>query len=115
MMHFEGNPAGPIVGLLLLTAIAGWFALLAKLFKHLRLHHPEKYQQMGEPTVLFQTNIATVVATSRFLVAREYRHLGDPALSKLSRRMLVYLAALLILFAAVVIFMDRLQWRMYAA
>ena len=115
MMHFEGNPLGPVVGLLLLAVVVGWFVLLSRLFKRLRLNHIEKYRQMGEPALLFQTNIATVIATSRFLFSREYRQLGDRTLSKLSRQMLVYLAAMLTLFVTVALFMNRLQWRMYAA
>ena len=75
-----------------------WFVLIKILFNRLERAHPEKYEAMGRPSLFLRNNIATGLATLKFIVAREHRSLNDGYLSKLSDSMLVYFAIYLLLF-----------------
>jgi hypothetical protein len=89
------------LGWILLAMVAVWFVLLRRLLIRLEHDHPDTYTALGRPTLLPTGGLAStlaVLATLRFLFAREHRALRDPALSRLSDGMLAFLIAYLLLF-----------------
>ena len=75
-----------------------WFALLKTIFTKLQRAHPEKYKQMGEPSLFMNNSIKTGLATLKFIGKREHNMLNDPALSKLSNFALVFFVLYLVIF-----------------
>ena len=76
----------------ILTMLAAWFVMTAKLFSRLSQRHPVKYEAMGRPTLFLRNNIATGFMTAKFLFLREHKDLDDPALSNLCDFMLCFFA-----------------------
>jgi hypothetical protein len=72
-----------------------WFGLLKLLFNRLEQDHPKKYEAMGWPSLFLRNNIATNLATFKFLFLREHLQLGDPGLSRLANGMLLYFVVLI--------------------
>lgn len=75
-----------------------WFVLVKMLFNRLESSHPEKYEEMGSPSLFLRNSPASAIALLKFLVAREHKILNDSSLSKLSDAMLVFLLIYLVLF-----------------
>ena len=67
-----------------------WFILLKMIFTKLESEHPEKYKQMGEPSLFWNNSMKTGLATLKFIGKREHKNLNDTALSKLSDFALVF-------------------------
>ena len=88
----------PLLGITLFVMVIVWFVLIKLLFNRLEQAHPEKYEAMGKPSLFLRNNIATGLATFKFLAARQHRSLNDRYLSKLSDAMLVYFSVYLLLF-----------------
>lgn len=84
-----------------------WFGLLKLLFDRLERDHTQKYEAIGRPSLFLRNNIATSIATLRFLFLREHRQLGDRSLSRLADSMLVYL---MLFVASVFGLLVALQW-----
>jgi len=72
----------------LIVMVVVWFFLIRLLFSHLEAKHPDKYDEMGRPSLFSNSNFATNSATLRFLVRREHRELNDRYASMLSDVML---------------------------
>jgi hypothetical protein len=83
---------------ILLGMVALWFVLIKLLHTRLERNHREKYEAMGQPSLVLRNNFATVAATLAFILKREHRSLSDTYLSRLSDFMLGFLAAYLLLF-----------------
>ena len=75
----------------LIPVAAVWLVLCGYLFHRLRTRHPEIYQQLGSPS-LFHAPEATL-SLLRFLFGRQFRQLGDPALTRLRQFMRLLLLA----------------------
>ena len=88
-------------GILFCLALV-WLFLCYRLFKILETRHPEKYQSMGQPTLMINNTLLTNIALIKFLFKREWRDLDDSELTTLSKAMLVlfaiYLVSILTLF-----------------
>ena len=93
--------AALLMPVLFLGAIM-WLFLVARLFKRLRLDHPAKFADMGEPGLLSNNNLQTTSALLSFILSREDRELEDAALSRLTSRMRLLLAAYLACFLYVI-------------
>jgi len=105
------NPqtAAITLGPAVFALVIGWFVLIKLLFNRLERAHPQKYEEMGRPSLFLRNNIATGWATLKFLVGREHRPLRDSYLSKLSDGMLVYLVVYLLLFFSLIFFLNGQQ------
>ena len=91
---------------ILIAMIVAWFFMLARLFAHLSKDHPAKYEAMGRPGLFWRSNISNQLAATKFLFLREHRALGDSKLSKLSDRMLLFLAVYIIFFIWVIHYIN---------
>ena len=76
---------------ILFLSVFFWFFLLIRLFDLLKSHHLEKYVEMGEPTLFWNSSPKTVWNTMKFLFRREYMRMDDPRLVTLGNTMLVFL------------------------
>ena len=72
--------------------------MIVTLFKKLKLEHPEKYKEMGEPNLFLNNSMKTSWSTLKFLFKREHKGLNDNSLSLLSDFMLVFFAIYTVLF-----------------
>lgn len=90
------------VVLLLATAflIVGDYKLVIRL----RQNHRRTWESLGSPSPWF-THIDDMTSVYRFLVARQYRALGDPKLSALAERLRVLTYAVYGLTAAMLVLM----------
>jgi hypothetical protein len=75
-----------------------WLVLVKLLFRRLERNHPEKYVDMGRPSLFMRNNLSGGIAMLKFLAMREHRKLDDGFLSKLSNGMLVFFAVYIVLF-----------------
>lgn len=87
----------PLFAILLVMVVVG-FALNKLLFNRLERSHPDKYIEMGRPSLFLRNNIATGLATLKFVFARQHRTLNDPYLSRLSDFVLIYSTIYLLFF-----------------
>lgn len=59
-----------------------WLLLVRNLFRSLSANHPQKYEEMGKPSITQNNNLRTNVRFFRFLFSAESNLLNDPSLSK---------------------------------
>lgn len=90
--------AFPIVFGAMMFMVLIWFVLLKIIFSKLQSSHPEKYKQMGEPSLFMNNSMKTALATLKFIGKREHNHLNDPALTKLSDFALVLFIVYTVIF-----------------
>jgi Na+/melibiose symporter-like transporter len=88
----------PITFAVLMVLVLIWFAMIIALFKKLKLRHPGKYSEMGEPSLFWNNSLKTNWKTLKYLFKREHKDLNDNSLSLLSDSMLVFLVIYVILF-----------------
>ena len=74
----------------LFLSVFVWFFLVVRLFKLLKSEHPEKYREMGEPTLFWNNSPKTSWELMKFLLKRDYIDMNDPKLSTLGNAMLVF-------------------------
>ena len=93
---------GVLFALLILMVLA-WFACVRKLSRELRERHPGKFDEMGLDGVWStDDNTKPVFALLAFLLGREDRDLGDPAVSSLATFMRWFFFVYLGLFVVLV-------------
>ena len=80
-----------------------WLGCCARLFALLKVRQPEKYKQMGEPSVILNNSIRNNMAFMRFLFRREDRALGDLAISRFTGFMFYYFFVVLAVYLFLVI------------
>jgi hypothetical protein len=78
------------LGILVVCVPVG-FGLAAWLLSRLERDHPDKYRQMGEPTLFANRSVRTNLALLKFVFRREDRALNDPAMSRLTVLMLCFM------------------------
>lgn len=88
----------PIIFGSMMFMVLIWFVLLKIIFTKLEREHPEKYKQMGEPSLFFNNSLKTGLVTLKFIGKREHNNLNDPALSKLSDFALVFFVIYAVIF-----------------
>ena len=88
----------PIIFGAMMFMVLIWFVLLKIIFSKLERSHPEKYKQMGEPSLFMNNSMKTGLATLKFIGKREHNQLNDPALSKLSDFALVFFIIYTVIF-----------------
>lgn len=88
----------PIVFGAMMFMVLIWFILLKIIFTKLEREHPEKYKQMGEPSLFWNNSMKTGLATLEFIGKREHKDLNNTALSKLSDFALVFFVIYTVIF-----------------
>lgn len=92
----------PILFYVLVPVAITWLFLLNTLFRRLKLRHPLKYLEWGEPA-LFDGDIyrkSAKMGLFKFLIRREYRLLNDTYLTHTCNLMQIILFIFIILFCA---------------
>jgi len=82
----------------LMAMVLIWFVLLKAIFIQLERKHPEKYEEMGKPSLFWNNSIKTGYATLKFIGRREHKDLGNPKLSKLCDFSAGFFVVYLVLF-----------------
>lgn len=89
----------------LFVSVFVWFFLVSRLFNLLKANHPDKYREMGEPTLIRNNAPKHSILLLKFLLTREYAQISDSQLTRLGNLMLVffvlYALAFLVLFLGV--------------
>ena len=80
-----------------------WFVLVKILFVRLERKHPDKYKDMGEPSLIWNNSMKTNWAFMKFLFRREHKTFDDPSISRLSDFMLVFFALYTALFFGLIL------------
>jgi hypothetical protein len=88
----------PIIFGTMMFMVLIWFILLKIIFSKLERSHPEKFKQMGEPSLFMNNSMKTGLATLKFIGKREHNQLNDPALTKLSDFALVFFIIYTVIF-----------------
>ena len=87
------SPLGPTVTVndhlvvsfgILVASVPVGFGLVASLYNRLERDHPDKYRELGEPTLFGNRSLRTNFAFLKFIFRREDRALRDPWLSRLT-------------------------------
>ena len=91
---------------LLMTMCLVWFASCFWLFKRLKNQHPQKYVDMGKPSLFLGNSFANNWRFMRFLWKSEYNSLDDPLLSRTCSFMKIFMAIYLLLFFSVLLFVS---------
>ena len=92
------NDTFQIVTGILMAMVLIWFVLLKAIFIRLERQHPEKYEEMGKPSLFWNNSMKTGFATLKFIGKREHKELNNPGLSKLSDFALVFFFVYMVLF-----------------
>jgi hypothetical protein len=91
----------------LLPALAVFFligiAVFSSLLHRLSSRHIDLWEKLGKPGILRNNSVAHNMALLRFLLRREFRAAGDPALSCLAVVYLVYAVSYLSFFISIVV------------
>jgi len=81
-MNFMSFSPGNILGLCLIAMATIWLVLVRNLFRSLSARHPQKYEEMGKPSITQNNNFRTNVRFFRFLFSTECSSLNDLSISK---------------------------------
>lgn len=80
-----------------------WLGCCARLFALIKARQPEKYKEMGEPSLIMNNSLRNNIAFMRFLFRREDRALGDAGLTKFTGFMFYYFFAVLAVYLFLVV------------
>jgi hypothetical protein len=69
-----------VVFFVLFTMTVGWFAMLHVLFNDLKARHPQKYEDLGEPSLFKNDTFSASLRLLKFLYTREPEGLDDKSL-----------------------------------
>ena len=93
----------PIVfGILWITAIVG-IVLNFKFHALLRKRYPEKWKELGAPTLVFNNSLKSTLQIFKFLKNKEYVRLNDAEFTKIASIFWYYNIAYLVLFLGIII------------
>ena len=87
----------PLFGMLFASVIV-WFVLVSKLYKTLESEHPQKYEEMGRPTLFWNNSPRSGWVLVKFIMKKEYFGLKNQKLVKLGNFMFGFFIAYGILF-----------------
>lgn len=91
-----------LFGLMMVMGLT-WLVLLKAIFSCLEKHHPEKYEEMGKPSLFWNNSMKTGYTTLKFISKREHKTLGNSFLSRLSDAALVICLLYLSVFIGIVL------------
>jgi hypothetical protein len=87
-----------------------WLVQVWLLYRALEERHPEKFEEMGEPSLFTNNDFATTGALLGFLFSRAPDELGDPAITRQARIMRIWFVAsalCLLLFMAALFTLEK--------
>jgi hypothetical protein len=88
----------PVVFGVMFVSVFVWFGLCHRLFKLLEARHPEKFSEMGRPSLIMNNSVSNNISFMKFLLKREYRELNAPLISNLGRAMRVFFVVFCVVF-----------------
>ncbi len=92
----------PVLFSILFFSVFVWFFMCYRLFKILETRHPEKYEEMGKPSLFLNNTISNNISFMKFLFKGEWRGLNDVGLANHSKFMLffftIYIVGFMFLF-----------------
>lgn len=74
----------PIVFAACFVMVIIWLGCCVRLFSLIKTRHPDKYKEMGEPSLIMNNSLRNNLAFMRFLFRREDRALGDPVVTRIT-------------------------------
>lgn len=95
--------AVPIVFAAGFVMVIIWLGCCVKLFSLLKARQPEKYKEMGEPSLIMNNSLRNNIAFMRFLFRREDRSLGDPGITRFTGFMFYYFFAVLAVYLILIV------------
>lgn len=91
----------PLFGIQMVMVFV-WFGLCIWVFSRLESQHPEKYVEIGRPSLFMRNNIENNLLFMRFLWKKEYEVLEDESLVKACRFMKGFFLTYLLMFALMI-------------
>ena len=82
----------------LMAMVFVWFGLCIWVFRRLEHQHPEKYTDMGRPSLFLRNNIQNNWLFLRFLWKSEFDSLSDSSLSRACNFMKIFFVVYCLLF-----------------
>jgi hypothetical protein len=61
-----------------------------RMYKLLRTRHPEKYEEIGKPSLIMNNTFSNNISFIRFLFGRQWKSMNDEGLATLGNVMLVF-------------------------
>jgi hypothetical protein len=92
------DPIQRTVFFAIMILIPFWFVLLKAIFDLLQKKHPEKYKEMGSPSIFWNYSMRTAISIYKLIGRREHKQLANSGLSKLCDFALILITLYLILF-----------------
>jgi hypothetical protein len=81
-MNFMTFSPGNVLFLCVFAMAVVWLVLVRNLFRSLSAKHPQKYEELGKPSLTQNNNLRTNVRFFKFLFSTESTSLNDLSLSK---------------------------------
>jgi len=88
---------------ILLAMVAVWFPMVIWVFSRLRTRHPEKYEQLGSPSLIWNNSMRNQWLFTKFMFSGQFHEFVDVALSRAIIFMRVWLIAYLVLFLTLLV------------
>jgi len=80
-----------------------WFGMVSRLYKTLESEHPDKYEEMGKPTLFWNNSPKSAFTLIRFILKKEFIRLGNMKLTRLGNYMYWFFIAYVVLFSVLFI------------
>ena len=84
------NIISPYLFTLGILSVGLWFYLCNKLFKTLKLKYPQKYEEIGKPSLIMNNSIGNNILFLKFILKNEYKVLQDSSLNSLCGFMKIF-------------------------
>jgi len=88
---------------ILFASVFVWFGMVSRLYKTLESEHPDKYEEMGKPTLFWNNSPRSAIILVRFILKREFISLGNMKLTKLGNYMYWFFIVYVVLFSVLFI------------
>jgi len=84
---------------ILFASVFVWFGMVSRFYKTLESEHPDKYEEMGKPTLFWNNSPRSAFVLVRFILTKEFIRLGNMKLTRLGNYMYWFFIAYLVLFS----------------
>ena len=88
--------------IILMAMVLIWFGLCIWTFRRLEKAHPQKYLEMGKPSLFLRNNIENGWLFLKFLWRSEYMKLGDSRLAGICSFMKIFFVIYCVLFVSMI-------------
>jgi cellulose synthase/poly-beta-1,6-N-acetylglucosamine synthase-like glycosyltransferase len=97
-MEFMTFSPGNVLALCVFAMAVIWLVLVRNLFRSLSARHPQKYEELGRPSLTNNNNLRTNMRFLKFLFGSESSSLNDLSLSKRLSFMRIWLIVFFVAF-----------------